>query len=147
MAKSFIEDRWYRRPRTTNEKRQNQERKYVRGKRLPKSLPETWDDIPLRLQKSWKKTRKTQYSIVDKFPKPPAKDKSKYEKHKNRKSDPHVECRWSHRACPECKIAWQKYYKERRQAYKIERAKEAIARQAEQKQLNKLLAVKRHDYK
>jgi adenine specific DNA methylase Mod len=51
----------YRRPRTTQERRANQERDYVRGKRLPKGLPNSWDDYHSCYQKTWKVKRKTQY--------------------------------------------------------------------------------------
>jgi hypothetical protein len=51
----------YRRPRTTQERRANQECDYVRGKRLSKSLPNAWDDYRACYQKTWKVKRQTQY--------------------------------------------------------------------------------------
>lgn len=53
---------WLRYPRTTQEKRANQDKNspYVRGKR--KNLPTAWDDIIVYKQKSWKYLgRKHQY--------------------------------------------------------------------------------------
>lgn len=52
---------WCRKPRTTAEKRANQDREFVRGKRLPSSLPSWYDDIPSIKTRSWKDHRKTQY--------------------------------------------------------------------------------------
>jgi hypothetical protein len=53
----------YRNPRTTQERRANQDSEYVRGKRSSKNLPNAYDDIPIpyKFKVSWKKTRKTQY--------------------------------------------------------------------------------------
>ena len=55
--------RWMRHPRTTAEKRANQDTEYVRGRRLPKQLVDTYDDINICTQKSWKKKRKKQYRV------------------------------------------------------------------------------------
>lgn len=52
--------KWYRNPRTTNERR-NSQNKYVRAKRNHKNIPNAWDDIPICHQKTWKKKRKKQY--------------------------------------------------------------------------------------
>jgi len=54
---------WLRHPRTTAEKRANQDRKYVRGRRMPHMLPDTYDDIPISWQRNWKQHRKQQYRI------------------------------------------------------------------------------------
>ena len=53
----------YRSPRTTQERRANQDSEYVRSKRSFKNLPDAYDDIPIpyKFKVSWKKTRKTQY--------------------------------------------------------------------------------------
>lgn len=51
---------WYRHPKTIQEKRQNQDG-YCRPKRNPKRLVDFWDDRPVRHQKSWKNSRRTQY--------------------------------------------------------------------------------------
>lgn len=56
--------RWYCRPRSTAERRANSDpeiQKYVRGKRMPINLPNTWDDKPTTTTKCWKDKRKTQY--------------------------------------------------------------------------------------
>ena len=54
--------RGYRSPRTTAEIRANQEREYVRGKRLPSQLPNLYDDIySSKPTRCWKDHRKTQY--------------------------------------------------------------------------------------
>jgi len=52
---------YYRHPQTTAEKRANQDREYVRGKRLPNNLPDLYDDLRIHHTKSWKDKRKTQY--------------------------------------------------------------------------------------
>lgn len=55
---------YFRRPKTTAERKANDDpeiKNYVRGKRLPKTLPDTWDDQKLTYSKSWKDRRKTQY--------------------------------------------------------------------------------------
>ena len=52
---------YFRNPKTTQERRANQDRKYVRGKRLPNSLPNGWDDLCYSYTNSWKDKRKTQY--------------------------------------------------------------------------------------
>lgn len=53
---------FYRRPKTTQEKRLGYEdTEYVRGKRRPHMLPDAWEDMPRFRTKSWKKYRKTQY--------------------------------------------------------------------------------------
>lgn len=53
---------WYRSPKTTNEKRQYYSAaKYVRAKRRPANLVDTYDDIRINKQNTWKHKRKTQY--------------------------------------------------------------------------------------
>ena len=52
--------RWYRSPRTTQERRANQEG-WERPRRRPHLLPNTYDDIQSTVTKSWKDKRKTQY--------------------------------------------------------------------------------------
>lgn len=57
---------WARNPRTQQERRINcYDREYVRGKRLPNSLPNSYDDIRVRPRKTWKDKRKTQYRVDD----------------------------------------------------------------------------------
>ena len=53
----------YRHPRTTQEKRQNQDWKYVkvRGKRHPRMLPDAWNDVCRTETKCWKDKRKKQW--------------------------------------------------------------------------------------
>jgi hypothetical protein len=54
--------RYYRCPRTTQERRFNhRDLEYVRGRRHPCNLPNTYDDIRACVQKTWKLSRKTQY--------------------------------------------------------------------------------------
>ena len=55
--------RYYRHPRTTAEKRANQDTEYARSKRNISNLVNAYDDIPVCHQKSWKKTRKKQYKV------------------------------------------------------------------------------------
>lgn len=51
---------YHRQPRTTQERRRNiRDREFTRGKR--RNIPNAWDDISIRRQKSWKKKRNTQY--------------------------------------------------------------------------------------
>lgn len=52
---------YMRDPKTQQERRANQDKEYVRGKRLPNSLPTCYDDIRVRGRKTWKDRRKTQY--------------------------------------------------------------------------------------
>jgi len=64
---------YYRRPRSTQEKRANQDYQTVpyrvRGKRRPRQLPDAWDDIPKANRgRGWKTTRQTQYKPVDMGP-------------------------------------------------------------------------------
>lgn len=57
---------YYRHPRTTQEARRNslrEEREYVRGARLPSMLPNSYDDISIDKQKSWKHKRRKQYRV------------------------------------------------------------------------------------
>lgn len=53
--------KYYRSPRTTQEKRESQDKfdNLVRAKR--RNLPNSWDDIGKCVQKSWKERRKTKY--------------------------------------------------------------------------------------
>lgn len=51
----------YRHPRTTAEKRANQDGEFVRGRRKPHLLPSSYDDIYVKGTKSWKDKRLTQY--------------------------------------------------------------------------------------
>jgi len=54
----------YRHPRTTQEKRQNQNCEYCRTKRRSHNLPEFWyDEIEKYTDRCWKSYRKTQYKI------------------------------------------------------------------------------------
>jgi hypothetical protein len=57
---------WLRNPRTTQERRANQDWP-VRGRRLPNRLPEAWDDVPRRDadDRSWKRHRRTQYKVKE----------------------------------------------------------------------------------
>lgn len=61
-----------RHPRTTQERRANGNRDFIRfddfkiksrAKRNRKNLPNSYDDIWHQSQKSWKKLRKTQYKV------------------------------------------------------------------------------------
>lgn len=53
---------FYKTPRHAQEKRWNiAHKKYVRGKRSPKYLPNPWDDYPRTISKNWKNQRKTQW--------------------------------------------------------------------------------------
>lgn len=58
---------WLRHPRTKQENSYNQTEKTEEysGKirKSRKNLPTAWDDLPIRLQRSWKKHRKTQYKF------------------------------------------------------------------------------------
>lgn len=57
---------WYRHIRTTAERRANCDpeiRKYVRGKRSIRMIPNSWDDRPTTVTKSWKDKRHTQYRL------------------------------------------------------------------------------------
>jgi hypothetical protein len=56
--------RWYRHPRTTQERRASFAYKgYIRPSRNFRNLPNTYDDLVICHQKSWKKKRKTQYYV------------------------------------------------------------------------------------
>ncbi len=57
---------WHRHPRTTSERRANCDpdvREYVRGKRSPRMLPNSWDDYNTTVTKSWKDKRLTQHYV------------------------------------------------------------------------------------
>ena len=56
---------YHRHPRTTQERRFSQDRfdLTIRGKRRSNNLPNAWDDIGIRPERSWKKLRKTQYRV------------------------------------------------------------------------------------
>ena len=51
---------WLRHPRTTAERRANEDG-WCRSKRNPHRLPQAYDDIVIRTQRSWKSYRKTQW--------------------------------------------------------------------------------------
>lgn len=53
---------WLRYPKTTQEKKANQEN-WHRGKRSVKRLPDAYDDYFVKIEKCWKYHRKTQYHI------------------------------------------------------------------------------------
>lgn len=54
--------KYYRHPKTTQERRANQDGRWYRGKRGHKVLVNAWDDEPtVTRTKSWKDKRKTQY--------------------------------------------------------------------------------------
>lgn len=59
MKKKYIH--CCRHPRTRSEKRANQDYKYVRGRRSPHNLVDTYDDIFSCVQKTWKVKRTHQY--------------------------------------------------------------------------------------
>lgn len=56
-----------RHPKTTQELRENtapENKKFIRGKRRKRNLPNAWDDIPINgigKKLGWKKLRKKQY--------------------------------------------------------------------------------------
>lgn len=53
---------WYRAPKTTQERRANQDGEYVRLRRRRKDMPDSYSDIPVeRHDRTWKQDRKTQY--------------------------------------------------------------------------------------
>ena len=54
---------YHRRPKTTAEKRANQDREWNRGKRSVRRLPSNWDDLHRSSleDRSWKKYRKTKW--------------------------------------------------------------------------------------
>lgn len=54
--------RYYRHPRTTAERRANENCEFARAKRKGHNLPNPWDDIPVsKPTKSWKDRRRKQY--------------------------------------------------------------------------------------
>ncbi len=69
--KKYARTQWYRHPKTTQERRANGTRKdtchqdsnyqYTRKKRTGNNLVNSWDDIHVTHEKSWKSRRKTQY--------------------------------------------------------------------------------------
>jgi len=53
-----------RRPRTTQERRENGKRsQFARPKRSSCNLPNAWDDKNIVSQRSWKKRRRSQYRV------------------------------------------------------------------------------------
>ena len=58
--KNRYRHRCYRRPRTQAERKANQG-DYVRAKRRPCNIPNSWDDYPVCVQKTWKVKRLKQY--------------------------------------------------------------------------------------
>ena len=64
--KKYKHDRWYRSVRTTQERRANGKRsdptyKWARAKRCGSNLADSWDDMPVCRQKTWKHKRKSQH--------------------------------------------------------------------------------------
>ena len=74
--------RLFRNPRTQQERRSNGNPEYrrveiqvhgefhgvrirIRGKRSVRMLVEAWHDLPRQMQRSWKKYRRTQYTVRD----------------------------------------------------------------------------------
>ena len=53
----------FRRPRTQQEKKQNQNCEYCRPARRPHNLIDAWDDDRKHTDKCWKNYRKTQYKV------------------------------------------------------------------------------------
>lgn len=59
--------KYLRNPKTTQEARENsapENKKFIRGKRTKRNLPNAWDDIPINgicKRSSWKKLRKKQH--------------------------------------------------------------------------------------
>lgn len=53
--------KWYRHPKTTNERKQNQEEEFVRGRRHPQNLPTAYDDLPVQHPKTKKDYTKKKY--------------------------------------------------------------------------------------
>jgi hypothetical protein len=56
---------WLRHPRTTQERRANQDWKWCRPCRRPHLLPTTWDDLwnKSKQDRSWKRHRDNQYHV------------------------------------------------------------------------------------
>ena len=65
--KKVPHNRWFRRPKTKNERTQNQNG-VSRAKRNSKNVPSNWDDLTVacRYDRSWKNKRKLRYRIVNK---------------------------------------------------------------------------------
>ena len=55
--------KYYRYPKTRQEKRANLDKEYVRRKRAPNNLPDAYDDLPCLHTKSWKDKRTRQYRV------------------------------------------------------------------------------------
>jgi len=54
--------KYFRKIKTTQERRMFfKYKKYCRGKRSYRMLPDSWDDILRNIEKNWKKYRKTQW--------------------------------------------------------------------------------------
>lgn len=106
---------WLRNPRTTQERRANQDG-YCRGRRSPHRLPSSWDDILVQTERSWKRTRKTQYKVKSIKVK---KDSSRYAEHMSRRDHfwlNHKNCSWHRRRCNYCikHGIWDEYEKQLR---------------------------------
>lgn len=57
---------WLRYPKTMNEQRANTSAGlFVRGARKPHNLPDAWDDIMPRYERSWKAHREAQSRLVE----------------------------------------------------------------------------------
>ena len=96
---------WLRHPKTTQERRANQDG-YARKKRCLHHLPSAWDDIGRSdwRDRSWKRHRKTQYKVVDKFERK-KKDSSKYAKSMAKRDHfclDHKRCSWKWGRCAYC---------------------------------------------
>ncbi len=114
----------FRHMRTTQERRAGQEG-WSRGKRNSKNLPNQWDDIQRRSQRSWKEYRKHQYKINENKS---FKDSTKFAYHMSQRDHwfrDHRWCRGTYRRCNWCwrndvwddspSKYWIRYWKEEKE--------------------------------
>ena len=105
-----------RHPKTTQERRASLSG-YGRSKRIFSNLPSAWDDLWRKdcEDRRWKRSRKTQYQMIDKFP-IQKKNSNKYALSMAKRDRFHLDhklCHWEKARCKYCikNHIWDKYDK------------------------------------
>lgn len=124
----------FRYPRTTQERRENQEEYFdgvflpCRGSRKPHRIIEAWDDIPRSTDRCWKRYRQTQYKPISDHTR---RDSTRYAESMSRRNHWHLDhkrCHIRSESCGACIRAgvWREYKKEldRRHRRFLERERE-----------------------
>jgi len=95
----------FRHPRTTQEKRQNQDfREFCRPARRPSNLPDAWEDYFKHQDRCWKNYRKTQYKIKNNKQK---RNSFSYSESMAKRDHWHLEHKWCNNEYGRCNNCWK----------------------------------------